>query len=101
MFGGLGLFRDGLMIAIVQGGRLYLKVDDQTRPAFEAAQGQPFEYRARQRTVALTYWTPPDSVFEDPDEVCVWAERAYEAARRGAIERPASRRSKRVQATAV
>ncbi|TIO57356.1 MAG: TfoX/Sxy family protein, partial [Mesorhizobium sp.] len=32
--------------------------------------------------VAMPYWSVPDSAFDDPDEMAVWARRAYEAGRR-------------------
>ena len=35
MFGGAGIFADGLMIALVADGVIYLKADEQTIPAFE------------------------------------------------------------------
>jgi DNA transformation protein len=36
MFGGHGLYHEGLMFAIVMDNRLYLKVDALNRPDFEA-----------------------------------------------------------------
>jgi DNA transformation protein len=34
------------------------------------------------KTVAMPYWTAPDSALDDPDEMTVWARKAIEAARR-------------------
>ncbi|TGV96321.1 TfoX family protein, partial [Mesorhizobium sp. M2D.F.Ca.ET.145.01.1.1] len=34
------------------------------------------------KLVAMPYWSIPDSAFDDPDEMTVWARRAYEAGRR-------------------
>ena len=44
MFGGHGVYRDGVIIAIVIGETLYLKVDELTRPAFEAQDCTPSVY---------------------------------------------------------
>ena len=35
MFGGAGVFADGLMIALISDGVIHLKADQQTIPAFE------------------------------------------------------------------
>jgi DNA transformation protein len=42
MFGGHGLYIDALFVAIVVGEQLYLKVDAETRAAFERAGSRPF-----------------------------------------------------------
>ncbi len=35
MFGGFGLYRQGVFFGILHKGRLYFKTNDQTRPAYE------------------------------------------------------------------
>jgi DNA transformation protein len=42
MFGGAGIFADGLMIALVSKGAIYLKADDSTIPQFEREGLKPF-----------------------------------------------------------
>jgi DNA transformation protein len=83
MFSGFGVFSDGTMFALVARGVLYLKADAQTIPAFETeGQGQ-FSYMAKGRTRALTsYWRAPDRLYDDPDELAIWARDALAAARR-------------------
>ncbi|MBP0575871.1 TfoX/Sxy family protein, partial [Mycobacterium tuberculosis] len=44
MFGGLGLFADGLMFAIVVGGELYFKADADSAGPFDAENLPPFSY---------------------------------------------------------
>ncbi len=44
MFGGHGLYLDDVFIAIIAAERLYLKVNDSSRPRFEAAGSEPFVY---------------------------------------------------------
>ncbi|WP_443747581.1 TfoX/Sxy family protein [Asticcacaulis solisilvae] len=44
MFGGMGVYRDGLFFALIDNGVVYFKVDDTTRPDFEAASSEPFSY---------------------------------------------------------
>ena len=82
MFGGHGLYHEGLMFAIVMDKQLYLKVDDINRPLFEALGLKPFTYGMKGKAVALSYWLAPDVIFDNPDEACVWARRSFEAALR-------------------
>ena len=83
MFGGHGLYHEGLMFAIVVDNRLYLKTDDINRPEFEAQGLAPFTYPMKGKTVALSYWSAPDAIFDEPTEAVRWARSAWEAAARG------------------
>ena len=84
MFGGKGIYCDGVFVAIVVRGELKLKADEQSAPDFEAAGCQQWTYTGSRhgKLVAMPYWSIPDSAFDDPDEMAVWARRAYEAGRR-------------------
>jgi DNA transformation protein len=83
MFGGHGLYHEGLMFAIVMDQRLYLKADEDNRPEFEALGLAPFTYAMKGRDVALLYWAAPDTLFDDPQEAVLWARSAWDAALRG------------------
>ena len=83
MFGGHGLYHEGLMFAIVVDNRLYLKSDDINRPDFEVLGLTPFTYPMKGKTVALSYWSAPDAMFDDPTEAVRWAHSAWDAAARG------------------
>jgi DNA transformation protein len=90
MFGGLGFYAAGRFFAIgdPDDGRLYLKVDDETRAAFEAAGGTPFVYRGpRGEEMSMGYLTPPDGALDDPEEMLPWARLAVEAAGRAAARK--------------
>lgn len=96
MFGGVGLFRDGLMIALVTGDTLYFKVDDGNRAEFEAAGMGPFTYGARGERVVMSYYEAPADVFDDPDVLARWARSAHDAALRAArARRPKKAKSAR------
>ncbi|MGH8698178.1 MAG: TfoX/Sxy family protein, partial [Burkholderiales bacterium] len=60
MFGGYGLYCDGVMFALIADDVLYFKADDATRPAFERANSEPFVYAARGRRTTMAYWRAPD-----------------------------------------
>ncbi len=82
MFGGQGVFHDGLMIGLVADDVLYLKVDPATEGEFKALDLPQFGYQKGEKRVGMSYYQAPESVFDDPEEMCLWAEKAYAAALR-------------------
>ena len=85
MFGGAGIFRDGVMFALLVDEVLYLKADATGQAAFEAEDLGPFTYatKNRPRTV-MSYWRAPPRCLDDPDEMAQWCRAAFMAARRSA-----------------
>ena len=83
MFGGHGLYHEGLIFAIVVNQRLYLKADVVNRPDFEALGLTPFTFPMKGKAVALSYWAAPESIFDDAQDAVRWAISAWEAALRG------------------
>jgi DNA transformation protein and related proteins len=71
---------DEIFIAIVAFERLYLKVSDSTRPAFEAEGCEPFVYDGKNGAVSLGYWTAPADALDSPALMQPWARRALQAA---------------------
>lgn len=96
MFGGHGLYLDGLIVALVIDETLYLKVDDGNRAAFESAGMDPFVYLNRGRRVALPYWEAPAAVIEEPDRLREWAAASLAVARRAQTAKPRRKARKRV-----
>ncbi len=89
MFGGEGLYADGVMIGLVMDDRVYLKTDDVTRPAFRAEDCEPFTYEAKGgKRVSLGYCAIPDRLYDDPQEFADWARAAHKVARAAAAKKP-------------
>ena len=88
MFGGHGVFHDGLMCALVVRDTLYLKCDAPTQPHFEAMALEPFTYERQGKRMPMSYRQAPESVFEDREAAALWARRAFEAALRTANAKP-------------
>ncbi|MGB3447098.1 MAG: TfoX/Sxy family protein [Xanthobacteraceae bacterium] len=85
MFSGFGVSRDGINFALVLRGAIYLRANDQTIPQFEVEGTRAFQYAARGKPVTLhSYWQLPERLYDDPDELAVWARRAFDAARQAA-----------------
>jgi len=82
MFGGAGIFADGLMIALISDDEIYLKADAQTSPAFQAEGLKPFTYGAKRKRVVMSYWRMPERLFDDPEELAEWVRAAFGAAQR-------------------
>jgi DNA transformation protein len=81
MFGGKGIYHQGVIIAVVLRGELLLKADGQSSPDFAAAGAHQWTYTGSRhgKLVAMPYWTVPDGALDDPDEMTLWARKAYEA----------------------
>ena len=80
MFGGYGVYRDDYIFAIIVDDRLYFKADPITRAEFEAKGLSPFTYAARGKSVTMQYFEAPPEVFEEPEVMRSWAQKAYGAA---------------------
>ena len=103
MFGGAGVYADGSMFALVFDGALFLKVDEASIPDFKRKGSAPFVYTrakspGRVGRASLSYWRLPERLYDDPQELALWAGRALAIALRKAIApRPRAKlkRSKR------
>ncbi|HYE50206.1 MAG TPA: TfoX/Sxy family protein [Azospirillaceae bacterium] len=82
MFGGHSLSIDGLTFALIAEDVLYLKADGGNRPAFEAEGLKPFAPFEDEPHKTMSYYPPPDTAFDEPDELLRWARTALEAALR-------------------
>lgn len=82
MFGGEGLFIDGLMFAIIFDDQLYLKVDDHNRQSFLDQGLEPFTYLRQGKRCTLSYYQAPEEVLESLELMRLWGSDAYGAALR-------------------
>ena len=82
MFGGHGIYQDDCMFAIVVDDRLYFKADSTTRAEFEAKGLSPFTYVTRGKTITMQYFEAPPEVFEEPEVMRHWMQKAHTAALR-------------------
>ncbi|MEZ4523548.1 MAG: TfoX/Sxy family protein [Thermomicrobiales bacterium] len=69
MFGGYGIWESGDMFALISSdSTLYFKVDDETRPRYQAAGSEQFR--------TMPYWSVPADLLEDREQLLDWAEEA-------------------------
>jgi len=80
MFGGVGIYADGLFFALIGGDTLYFKVDDTNRGDFEAAGMGPFRPFGEDQP-PMRYYELPADLLEDPDRLRPWIDKAVAVAR--------------------
>ena len=83
MFGGAGLYFEGLFFAVIADDVLYFKVDDSNRPDYEEASMEAFRPFPDKSTV-MGYYQVPIDVLENRDRLRDWAQKALSVAERKA-----------------
>src|SRR5271156_4021495 len=84
MFGGAGVYAEGLCFPIEQDGEVFLKVDAESEPTFSAVGSSPFVYMARGKPVTLSFWRLPAIAHDESNELRPFASLGLVAARRAA-----------------
>lgn len=77
MFGGYGIFHEGLMFSLIADDTLYFKVSDSNREIYEKARSKPFPH-------GISYWEVPTEVLEDNTRLHEWANISIKIAREAA-----------------
>lgn len=83
MFGGYGIYHQGLMFGIVIDDTLYLKADAENLAFFQERELPQFEYQKQGKTMKIAYYQAPDEILDDREEAALWARRSFAAAVRG------------------
>lgn len=100
MFGGAGVYLDDFMFGLIAAETLYFKVDDQNRAAFEEEGQEPFMYQPppkdgkERKSIGMSYYEVPERLYDDPDELVVWARDALSAAMRAKAGKKPKKRSR-------
>lgn len=98
MFGGVGLYLDGLFFALISDDTLYFRTDDASRPSYEKAGSRQFRPFPDRPSHVMAYWEVPAEVLEDAEQLRLWTREALAAAlaarskRSARSRRPAGRR---------
>jgi DNA transformation protein len=96
LFGGAGVYADGTMFALIAGGVIYLKAGASNVAMFEREGLAPFTYSRRQgERAVMSYRRMPDRLYDDPEELAVWARAALAAAQ--GPTRPSARKAPRAK----
>ena len=82
MFGGTGLYADGMFFGLIIDTQLYFKTDEASRQPYIARGMGPFNYHTKKGTKTLkNYFEVPVDVIEDDELLADWAQSAIRVAR--------------------
>ena len=92
LFGGHGIYRDGLIFGVVFDDTFYLKADEINRGQFDARGLVPFVYESnsKEKQVSLGYFQCPEDALESAVLMAEWAGSGYGAALRAAARKQAT-----------
>ena len=98
MFGGLGLYAEGVMFALIDDDRIFLKTDAALQAALREEGSVAWIYTEARGPKAgvpqeTSYWSLPEAACDDPEEACAWGRRAVAAALAIRAAKPAARRA--------
>lgn len=66
MFGGWGIYQDGLFFALIYNNELFFKVDETNQADFESIGSHQFVFTDKKgRSMSMGYWLVPEEVMED------------------------------------
>lgn len=82
MFGGSGLFLDGIMFALIADSNLYLKADAKSEDDFKVKGLEAFSYTNKGRLIKMSCFQAPPEILEDIEQMASWVNKAYETALR-------------------
>jgi len=89
MMGGMTLYLDGTVFAILDEGELWLKADAVSDAIWDAAGCLRFTYQMGEgRSGSMNYRRAPADVYDDGDALRRWAALALDAGRRGPAKKP-------------
>ena len=92
MFGAVGIYAGEYFFAVIDSDRLYFKVDDVTRPQYEAEGMPPARIETEAGAVAINYYEVPLGALEAPDELRRWVHDAIAVSKRAATRKRRKRR---------
>lgn len=95
MFGGKGIYHQGIIFALIFRDEFLFKADEMTIPHFIEAGSSQWTYEGRKggNPVAMPYWSVPSEAFDDPEVMSNWARLAFEAALRSEKAKPQKKKA--------
>lgn len=78
MFGGYGVYKDGIIIGMITNDELYLKASVTTEPYFQSFGSHPFIYEGKDKPVKMSYWKVVPTVWNLHEELQKWVSMAHE-----------------------
>ena len=79
-FGGEGIRAGDVMIGMIFDDTIYFKTDEETRKDFVAEKSKPFSFMKGAERVVTTWFSLPDRLYDEPEELAEWARAALKVA---------------------
>jgi DNA transformation protein and related proteins len=80
MFGGAGIYFDGLIFGLLANDVLYFKVDDSNKLEYERAGMKPFQ-PFEDKPMVMSYYEVPVDILENRELLAEWAKKSLLASR--------------------
>lgn len=80
MFGGYGVYHNGVMFGLIADDILYLKADKKFAEEFIQRELPQFQYPKGNKVVKMSYFQAPEEIYDNTEEAELWARKAYECA---------------------
>ena len=93
MFGGSGIFCDGIMFGLIADDTVYLKSGAENLDDFEHENKPPFTYEGKNKPIQMSYHRLADRILEDSEELAQWAQKAFNVARVAKSKKPARKKN--------
>ena len=89
LFGGHGIYKDGVIFAIIVKDELYFKVGEKNRQDFNKYDSEPFRYTMPNgKKVEMPYRKLPDEIMEDRGALPAWIEKSVYPKQNGSKKKP-------------
>lgn len=89
MFGGVGIYKDGLIFGMIADGKLYFKVDELNQKDFEDHNMGPFTYTNKSgKAVSMSYYEVPEKIIEDRHDLRNWVQKSLFVSMREKKKKP-------------
>ena len=88
MFGGIGLYSDGLFFGLIDNDTLFFKVNDSNRGDYVARNMPAFRPFPDKPDLSMSYFAVPVDALEDRDELAIWARKSIAVAAASPKPRP-------------
>lgn len=77
MFGGYGIYKQGIIFGLIANDVLYFKVSESNKADYENAKSKPFTYTKKDGIASvMSYWEVPESVLENKELLKEWVDKA-------------------------
>jgi DNA transformation protein len=97
MFGGVGLYAEGLFFGLIDDDTLYFKVDDSNRAEYAQRGSKPFCPFPDKSEFSMSYYDLPAEVLEDAEDLTRWARKSVVVASAAASRKARKKSSKKTK----